>query len=113
MTTLLPNAILSARPPIPSSPIMPPAPVRPVGGAGYAPPVTMRGGGAAKSTVLPSVVAASAESRRPVGRPDKAERAKEKRREASERIAAFAETKPSKRDVREFFATRIAELRED
>jgi len=63
---------------------------------------------------MPSaIMAPPTESARRVGRPDKAERAKEKRRAASERIAAFAETKPSKRDVREFFATRIAELRED
>jgi hypothetical protein len=46
------------------------------------------------------------------GRPDKAERAKEERRAASARIAAFAETKPSRRTVREFFASRIAELKD-
>jgi len=46
------------------------------------------------------------------GRPDKAERAKEERRAASARITAFAETKPSRRTVREFFASRIAELKD-
>ncbi len=105
----LPNAILAARPPIATAPVMPPAPVRALGGAGIAPPA-MRGGGGARP--LPSAIAPPADAPKR-GRPDKAERARERRREASERIAAFAETKPSKRAVREFFESRIAELKDE
>lgn len=102
----LPNAILAARPPIATAPVMPPAPVRPIGGAGTA--ALARGGGRA----LPSAIAPPADAPKR-GRPDKAEREREKRRAASERIAAFAETKPSRRAVREFFGMRIAELMDD
>ena len=47
------------------------------------------------------------------GRPSKEERAREARRAMNSRIAAFADTKPSKKAVREFFAARIAELNDE
>ena len=105
----LPNAILAARPPIATAPVMPPAPVRPIGGAGTAAPA--RGGGRALPSAIMAIAPPADAPKR--GRPDKAEREREKRRAASERIAAFAETKPSRRAVREFFGMRIAELMDD
>ena len=105
----LPNAIMAARPPTASHPIMAPAPVRPIGGAGTAIPA--RGGGRALPSAIMAIAPPVDASKR--GRPDKAEREREKRRTASERIAAFAETKPSRRAVREFFEMRIMELKDD
>ena len=107
---MLPNAILSARPPTASAPVMPPAPVRPIGGAGTA-SAPARGGGRAMPSAIAAIAPPADSAKR--GRPDKAEREREKRRAASERIAAFADTKPSKRAVREYFAMRIEELRDD
>ena len=103
----LPNAILSARPPTASVSILPPAPVRALGGSGIVTPLA-RGGARA----LPTNIAPPTDVPRR-GRPDKAERAKEERRIGKERILAFAETKPSRRAVREFFMSRIAELKDD
>jgi hypothetical protein len=109
----LPNAILSARPPTASVSILPPAPVRALGGSGIVTPLARpaapaRGGARA----LPANIAPPTDVPRR-GRPDKAERAKEERRIGKERILAFAETKPSRRAVREFFMSRIAELKDD
>jgi hypothetical protein len=92
--------------------------MRPAGGAGIAPPVPLKGGGKVASKpaaptpamTLPSVIEIK---REPGKRMTKEDLKKERRKIASERIAAFAETKPKKRDVREFFAARIAELAED
>lgn len=83
-----------------------PAPVRALGGAGVA---SSRVTSAAPK-VMPSAIAEMAPKR---GRPDKAEREREKRRAMTDRILAFAETKPSKRDVREFFRSRIEELKDE
>jgi plasmid stabilization system protein ParE len=112
MATLL-NAILAARPPTASSSILPPAPVRPLGGAGIVTPLA-RGAAPARggARALPANIAPPADVPRR-GRPDKAERAKEERRIGKERILAFAETKPSRRAVREFFMNRISELKDE
>jgi hypothetical protein len=82
---------------IPSN-VLPPVrlfttPMTPAGGAGISPISSMEGA-------------------RPKGRPDKAAREKETRREAKERIIEFADTSPSKSEVRKFFQERIDELME-
>jgi hypothetical protein len=112
----LPNAILSARPPSSSVSTLALPPVRALGGAAVIAAANAR----APTQPLPNAIA-SVQKRAPPspiappsrGRPDKAERAKQERRDMNERIAAFAETKPSRRDVREFFNNRIAELKDD
>ncbi len=117
----LPNALLVARP------IGGPRglPVTPLGGAGTA--VASARSGPKIPTLLPSAIAAARPvaptatvlsvpmpaAERPKGRMTKEERAREMRRSVNERIAAFADSKPSKKAVREFFAARIAELSED
>ena len=117
----LPNALLAARPI--GGPRGPP--VTPLGGAGIV--VASARSGPKVPTVLPSAIPAARPvapaptilsvpmpaTERPKGRMTKEERAREMRRSISERIAAFADSKPSKKAVREFFAARIAELSED
>lgn len=118
----LPNALLAARP-IGG----PRVPVTPLGGAGVV--VASARSGPKIPEVLPSAIRAARPvpassvpitvtvpmppAERPRGRITKEERARELRRSVSERIAAFADSKPSKKAVREFFAARIAELNEE
>ena len=113
MATLPPNAVLAARPIGYIAPRGMPATL-PAAVMAIPPPITgatirggATGGGSAAASARP---AADAPKR---GRPCKEDRAREARRVASERIRAFADTKPSKRAVREFFAQRISELNEE
>ena len=109
----LSNAILAARP-------LGAAPA--VGGAGIPRP------GVARHVVMPSAIGAArpiggaaaapaptaAEpAKRGPGRPSKEEKMREASRTMNSRIADFADTKPSKKAVREFFAARIAELNDE
>ena len=110
----LSNAILAARPlGLPAA----------VGGAGIPRP------GVARHVVMPSAIGAArpiggaaaaapaptaAEpAKRGPGRPSKEEKMREARRTMNSRIAAFADTKPSKKAVREFFEARLGELNDD
>lgn len=67
-------------------------------------------GGAAAAPVLPP---AEDPAKRGRGRPSKEEKMREARRTMNSRIAAFADTKPSKKAVREFFEARLGELNDD
>ena len=115
------NAILAARPLGSGRPAAPPPAL---GGAGIPRP------GAVRTAILPSALAAArpiapAAGAAPVlppaedpakrgrGRPSKEEKMREARRAMNSRIAAFADSKPSKKAVREFFMARIGELNDE
>ena len=121
--SLLPNAILASRgsaarevtvKPATTAPrglrqvalpsyIMPPVSIPPVHPRG---PPASGGAGAGAG-------AGASDSSRPRGRLTKEERAREMKKVMSARIAAFAETKPTRRAVREYFESRISELNEE
>lgn len=102
------NAVLAARPIGSSAPPIIAAPKKPTSSGttilppAVIPPIGARGGGSAAA-------APAAEAPRR-GRPTKEERVREARKAMSAAILEFAESKPSKRAVREFFRMRISQL---
>lgn len=113
MATLPPNAIHAARPIGYIAPRSAPSTL-PAAVMSIAPPITsaaLRGGGSAAASARPAPIPATDAARR--GRPTKDDRMREARRAASDKIRAFADTKPSKRAVREFFVQRISELNDE
>jgi len=66
------------------------------------------------AAAAPVLTPATAEpAKRGPGRPSKEEKIREARRAMNSRIAAFADSKPSKKAVREFFTARIGELNDE
>lgn len=113
---MLSNAILAARPLG-----APPA----IGGAGIPRPgskpivvmpsaiLAARAPVAVPKAAAPAPVAVAASKPSVTGRSTKEERLREIKRDINSRIAAFADTKPSKKKVRDFFAARISELNDE